>query len=54
MTTQLFKFAALAQAAVALIFILIALTAGHKANYLENVHIIRVRVSRPESPDCKR
>lgn len=45
MTTQLFKFAALAQAAVALIFILIALTAGHKANYLENVHIIRVSVS---------
>lgn len=44
MTTQLFKLAALVQAGVALIFILIALTAGHKANYIENVHIIRVGV----------
>ncbi|KAM7203480.1 SUR7/PalI family domain containing protein [Rhypophila sp. PSN 637] len=45
MSTQLFKFAALGQAAVALIFILIALTGGHKANYLENVHIIRFNMS---------
>lgn len=43
MSTHLFKLAALAQATVALIFILVALTGGNKPNYLENVHIIRVR-----------
>lgn len=44
MNPQLFKFAALGQAAVAFIFILIALTGGQKPNYLENVHIIRVGI----------
>ncbi|KAM7199886.1 SUR7/PalI family domain containing protein [Naviculisporaceae sp. PSN 640] len=45
MNPQLFKFAALGQAAVAFIFILVALTGGQKPNYLENVHIIRFNMS---------
>ncbi|KAK3319315.1 hypothetical protein B0H66DRAFT_266292 [Apodospora peruviana] len=40
MNDKIFKFAALGQATVALIFILIALTGGRSANYLESVNII--------------